>query len=75
MQKEPYTTVSVDRQTKQAIKDLSVFTKVPIVEIVRSLLIKLNYLDTGDNYNTFHDWNEETLIRFRRFLQLRDEKK
>lgn len=70
--KKEYCTVSIDKETKEAIKNLSVFTKTPISSVVKDLLIKQGMLEANGSYNTFSNWNEETLIRFRRFLELRN---
>ena len=72
--KKEYSTVSVDTETKAAIKNLSIFTKTPLSSIIRDLLVKHSLLDNDGSNNTFANWNEETLIRYKRFLQLRDEK-
>jgi hypothetical protein len=70
--KKEYCTVSIDKETKEAIKNLASFTKTPISSVVKDLLIKQGLLEANGSYNTFANWNEETIIRFRRFLELRN---
>ena len=73
--KKTYTTVSVDVDTREAIKNIATFTKLPIAATVRFILAKQGFLPNDGEYNVFNNWTEETLIRYRRFLELRNDNK
>ncbi len=67
MKKYDYKAVSVDKETHEAIKNISIFTKLPMASVVRALLLKQGFLP--EEYNVFTKWDKDNLNKYKTFLE------
>ncbi len=68
-------TVNCEKATKDAIINLSKFTKMPQRDVLKYLLMAYGVLPSDGAMNCFNTWNSTMVTKYRAFLIQKDESK
>lgn len=72
MSRELPCTITIDLQSKEAIKHLSLFMKTTQYNIVKGMLIKMGVIKFDANFDVFSKWDEDTISKYKSFLKFID---
>ncbi len=68
-------TVNCTNDTKEALKNLAKFCSMTHRDLLKYLLMSKGVLPSDGTISIFDNWNNETIIRYKVFLDSLDKKK